>query len=367
MRSDFKRSGTLVYMAPEVLLGKGSIYQSDMYALAAIFGELFGASNVLKYKESVFSKYNKDHAQRVANLITTSYCFDGLFTGYDVYEADPNLLEDIKTLITRLHSSKPEWRPTIDQVNKFLITLLARMDYYKIFNDDWAVMATRFEEFEAYHQQINLVQTKHRLSKFKSNLFSGIVPSNHAFNLAILQRREAIYQEIATLISPSSHYQLSERLIKENRRVDFDDVDRPYPDLKNAIQMLEKDNLKLKRALASFNDCVDVMINGKQFTDKFIKTNSTGMIKIGEILKSKESTLDKLQKLQQIGQAKTEKGFFYFFSHSKIFGKGRHENIEKLYQKIDAINPEREQEEYCAESQLDEITQFIESTSSFTH
>jgi hypothetical protein len=108
-------------------------------------------------------------------------------------------------------------------------------------------------------------------------------------------------------------------------------------------------------------------MDGKQLAKKFITTNSTGILKIAHILRSTDSPLDKLQKLQQIGHSKTEKGFFYFFSHSKFIGNGRQENVEKLYQKLAHIDPLKEQDEYFAKSQLDAITEYIQDTASFTH
>ncbi len=357
-KNNQKRSGTLSYMAPEVILGQGSTYQSDMYALAAILGEIFGASHILKYKELAIT---------LPGLAKASYCLDGLFTGYDVSAIDPHLLEDIKTLLTWLQSRKPEDRPTIDQVNKFLITLPSRMDAYKNFNDKWAVMVKKFKEFEAYHQQMNLLKSKHYLLPFRLNSLNENNPLAHAFNRAMLQERATIYREISTFALPLSHYELSKRLIKENRRADFEDEDNPYPNLDKAIQMLQKENLKFEKAISSFNECVAMIMDGKKLTKKFINTNSTGMRKIANILNSSFSPLEQLEQLQQIGQLKTTAGFFYFFSHSKFFGKGRHENMEKLYQKLAQIDPEKEQTKYFAQTQLEEITQFIQSTTTFTH
>ncbi|MCW8398585.1 hypothetical protein OQJ26_07255 [Legionella sp. PATHC038] len=91
------------------------------------------------------------------------------------------------------------------------------------------------------------------------------------------------------------------------------------------------------------------------------------MRKIARILCSQLSPLEQLEQLKQIGQTKIEPGLFYFFSHSKILGKGRHQNIEKFYQKLAQIDPEKEEAEYCAREQLDEIVQFIQSTTTFTH
>ncbi|WP_454782660.1 protein kinase domain-containing protein [Legionella sp. WA2022007384] len=357
-KNNLKCSGTPYYIAPEVILGKGSTYQSDMYALAAILGEIFGATKILKYKEL---------ATNLGDLARAPYCFDGLFTGYDVSKIDPYLLDDIKTLLIQLQSSLPKERPTIEQVNKFLITLPTRMDVYEDFNNNWALMSQNFEEFEAYHQHMNLLKSKHSLRPFKSSLLYEENLLSNSFNRGMLEKRQAICKEISRFALPRSHYELSKKLIKENRTADFEDEDNPYPNVEKVTRMLQKENLKFKNAMASFNQCVKVMVNNKQLTRKFINTNSTGMRKIAGILSSALSPLEQLEQLHQIGQSKTTTGFFYFFSHSKILGKGRHENMEKLYQKLAQIDPEKEQDEYFAKAQLDEITQFIQETATFTH
>ncbi|KTD56848.1 serine/threonine protein kinase [Legionella sainthelensi] len=357
-QNNFHFSGTPYYMAPEVLMHARSTYQSDMYALAAILGEIFGATHIMKYKDLAKTRLELAHAP---------FCFDGLFTGYDVSDVDPFLLKDIKNLLLRLQSTTPGDRPTINQVNKFLVTLPARLDAYKIFNDHWAVLVKHFDEFEMYHKYLNLLNTKHHLTKFTDNLFSETNHRSDVFNRRMLLKRMAIYKEIAKFTLPASHYELSARLIKENRGVDINDIDRPYPNLEKVTYLLEQENLKFKKALVSFHTCTKEVYDGKTLTNKFINTNSTGMMKIAKILNEPNSPLEKLQQLQQLGQEKTERGLFYFFSHSKIFGKGRHENIEKLYQKLAKIDPENEQDEYLAKKQLEEITQFIQHTDSFTY
>ncbi|MCW8417504.1 protein kinase [Fluoribacter dumoffii] len=357
-KNNLNCSGTLAYMAPEVLFGQGSSYQSDMYAFAAILGEIFGARNILKYKES---------ATNLPDLANANYCLDGLFSDYDVSEIDPYLLEDIKILLQRLQRRKPEERPTIDHVNKFFITLPARMDAYKSFNERWAAMITHFKEFEEYHQQMKLLAAKHNLSPFRKNLFVDNQLQSHLFNQEMLKKRAEIYRAISTFTLPKSHYVLAKKLIKENRRADFEDQDNPYPDLEHVIRMLHNENMKFKEGIDSFKGCVQEIIKDKQLTAKFITTNSTGMKRIAHILSSTASPIEQLEQLKQIGQSKIAPGLFYFFSHSKVLGKGRHENIEKLYQKLAQINPEQNQTEYCAKTQLDELSEFIRSTPNFTH
>ena len=353
-------SGTYPYMAPEAYEGRGSSYASDMYALAAILGELFGAKDILKYKIAAFKNSKKND-----DLVYSRFSYDGIFEGYDVSGIDPYFLEDLKTLLIQLASKAYKARPSIHVLNKFLITAPARLDEYDKFNTVWEKMVTLFTQFEDFHVQLHLLKTKHSLNKVRENEFYSLKIPKNVFNSALLINKAVIYKALTQLPLPKSHFTLSKQLIRENRLVDFEDEDNPYPDLKPIIRMLEDENLKFQKALSGFDRCTNAFIGG----NKFAKTNSTGIIKISNILRSKASAIVKLQQLQEIGLEKTEKGFWHYYSHSSIFGKGRHKNVDELYKKLALINPEDSvnEEDYLAQKQLEEITQFIENTDTFTH
>ncbi|VEB38563.1 serine/threonine protein kinase [Legionella sainthelensi] len=219
----------------------------------------------------------------------------------------------------RLQSTTPGDRPTINQVNKFLVTLPARLDAYKIFNDHWAVLVKHFDEFEMYHKYLNLLNTKHHLTKFTDNLFSETNHRSDVFNRRMLLKRMAIYKEIAKFTLPASHYELSARLIKENRGVDINDIDRPYPNLERVTYLLEQENLKFKKALVSFHTCTKEVYDGKTLTNKFINTNSTGMMKIAKILNEPNSPLEKITTTATIRPRKNRKRIILFFQSLQNF------------------------------------------------
>ncbi|MCA0403841.1 MAG: hypothetical protein LCH30_08595 [Proteobacteria bacterium] len=75
------------------------------------------------------------------------------------------------------------------------------------------------------------------------------------------------------------------------------------------------------------------------FKDLFIRpdhvfhtTNSTGIKTIQALLKQETlSPLAILKNIQKIAAEKTKQGFYNWYSHLSIFGKGRHKNIDMLY------------------------------------
>ena len=125
----------------------------------------------------------------------------------------------------------------------------------------------------------------------------------------------------------------------------------------DGLNKLYNETKKLKETLEKFSGFVRNITTG----DKFKKSNSSGIKQIFKILQAKTSPLEKLKELQQIGKTKTEKGFSYWYSHSTIFGKGRHKNMEALYEKFKGLAPQNSQDDYLANQSLENITQFIKN------
>ncbi|USQ14427.1 protein kinase [Legionella lytica] len=348
--------GSIGYMAPEVLTGAEYSYASDMYALAGVFAELFGCTNILRNKE-VYSL--------APLLVNAPYCLDGIFTDYDVSDVDPFLLEDIKTLINQMQAKKPELRPNISVVSKFFTSLRARMDAYNKFCADWFLLTEEFKRLESHYLNWHLLKERHHLESNMPNRLNVSWPASNLFNRAMVRSKEEIYQLLSTLTKkPKSHYVLAKQLVNENRLVDFEGEDCPYPLLDKAIATLNAENLKLDRAINCFNHHAQIL--GDE--NKFRGSNSSGISYIFKILNSDKSPIEKLCELKALGHQKTESSWANYYSRSRFFGKGRHENMEELYQKLNRLTlvQDLRQNAYIEERQLEELNQFI-SENRFTH
>ncbi|WP_133136695.1 protein kinase domain-containing protein [Legionella rowbothamii] len=348
--------GSLGYMAPEVFHGAGSSYESDIYSLAGIFIELFGCKNVLFYKTG----YSVDEL-----LVNAPFSLDGLFTEYDVSEVDSFLLDDIKTLFKRMQEKPPELRPNINVVNKFFNLLQARMAAYNKFCADWDLMTEEFKQLETHYLALHFLKERNRLERYKSNRFDLAETRSNPFNQAIVRSKEVIYQLLSTLPKkPKSHYELATQLISENRLADFDGEDSPYPLLGDVIARLRAENLKLGRVLGCFNQHVQILGDENRFRG----SNSSGISHIFTILNSNKSPIEKLCALKEFGRQKTENSWSNYYSRSCFFGKGRHKNVEELYQKLNGLRLAQDlrQDAYIEGQQFEDLNQFI-NENTFTH
>ncbi|MDR3503303.1 MAG: protein kinase [Legionella sp.] len=348
--------GSPGYMAPEVFHGAGNSYASDIYSLAGIFTELFGCKNVLFYKGA----YSVDEL-----VVNAPFSLDGLFSEYDVSGVDSFLLDDIKTLIKRMQEKQPELRPTINVVNKFFTLLQARMEAYNKFCADWVLMTNEFKQLETHYLALHFLKGRNQLERYKSNRFDLAETRSNSFNQAIVRSKEVIYQLLSTLTKkPKSHYELATQLINENRFADFGGEDSPYPLLGKAIAALRAENLKLEKVIHCFNQHVQIL--GDE--NKFRGSNSSGISHIFRILNSNKSPIEKLCALKEFGHQKTENNWSNYYSRSHFFGKGRHENVEELYQKLNRLTLAQDlrQDAYIEEQQFDDLNQFI-NENTFTH
>ena len=348
--------GTLGYMAPEVLAGAEYSYASDMYSLAGVLAEVFGCKNTL---------LNKEAYSLPQFIVNAPYNLDDIFSDYDVSGVDPFLLNDIKTLINKMHSPSPEQRPTINVISKFFNSLRGRMDAYAKFKDDWLLLTKEFECLENNYLHLHLLKEKHSLEPNKASKFNVAWPASNLFNRAIIRTKEEIYQSLSQLTKkPKSHYELACRLVNENRVADFDEEDYPYPFLDTAIAKLRDENQKLERALNCFNHHAQILGD----VNKFRGSNSSGIADILKILNSDKSPIEKLCELKELGRLKTENSWANYYSRSHFFGKGRHEKVEELYQKLNKLTLVQDvrQEVYIEEQQFEDLNKFI-SDNTFTH
>ncbi|MFJ1269549.1 protein kinase [Legionella lytica] len=348
--------GTLGYMAPEVLHRGEYSYASDMYSLAGIFAELFGCKDTLRLKEQY---------SLATLLVEAPYCLDGMFADYDLSAVDPYLLEDIHTLINQMQAKNPEQRPTINEVSKFFTSLRARMDAYVKFCADWLSLTEEFKRLEGYYLDWHFLKERHVLQPNTVNRFNSTGPENSLYNRAMIRSMEEIYQQLAPLAKkPKSHYALARQLINDNRLVDIEGADCPYPQLGEVITTLKAENQKLQAALNCFNRHAQSL--GDE--NKFRGSNSSGISHILKILNSDKSPIEKLCELKAFGQQKTENSWANYYSRSHFFGKGRHKNMEELYQKLNRLTlvQDLRQDAYLEEKQFDALNEFIKDNT-FTH
>lgn len=274
--------GTPDYMAPEVVSGYGYSYGSDMYAFAGILGEIFGASNILKYKDRQNDRLNRAFMP---------FCFDGLFKGYDISSIDPFLLRDLEKLLRQLQERYPENRPDIAHVNKFFALFAGRMQAYEKFNRDWELLTQHLDQLEIYYQQLDLLKEKYLLAQYQSVQLNSDNPLSKTFNRNLIDKKKLIHNEFAAFrFWPKSHYRLSAQLVKENRLVDFDGEDCPYPHLTKITTLIQEENSKLATALSFFVKDINA---------------SVGTVKLSlQMLYPEKSSIEKLRQLGKMSYKK---------------------------------------------------------------
>lgn len=194
-----KALGTPGYVAPEVILfHKNRVidYALDVYTLAGVLGEVFGATNVMSFK--------KKH-RAIANICLQKYSFEGMFDSYDVSFIDPHLLNDLKMLLNQMHLYLASKRPTIEVIAKFFALYQQRNKAYDSFINEWQQFYKLLETKFAPHAQ--------------------------------LERLGLVIKEL--VFRPKSYLSLCQELIKDNRLVDFEREDRPYPSMEPIVEYLQ--------------------------------------------------------------------------------------------------------------------------------
>ncbi|MFT4059451.1 MAG: protein kinase [Legionella sp.] len=235
-------SGTINYIAPEVMAGFGSSYASDIYSLVGVLAVLLGAKDVFD------DKLQFTHLRDVANA---PYRLINLFQNYNVSREDPFLLGDIKILLMAMQNPNPKSRPPLEVVNKFFTLVKARQEQYKVFRANWDILAQNFYQLDAHYAKLEYLQNHN--SVMPLHLLNDSNPFSNSFAKELTRARSRIYKRLDALWqTPKSHYQLARRLVLENRVADFEEQDKPYPSLKELNELLCKENAKLKQVLDGF-------------------------------------------------------------------------------------------------------------------
>jgi serine/threonine protein kinase len=355
--------GTPHYMAPETLSYQASP-ASDVYALAGIFLEIFGAKALLF----------KDMAATVYRVINAPYSSLGIF-GKNLPPAqvripedvDQHLLSEIEQLLMHMGDPDPAMRPTIDFIVKFFNGIPYRREITKTFAEETSRLNVKIAV------KNSLVDTLFtRLDRL------GIPhPIFHycGFEKTSLQEIDNIVrQELGT------HFNATQTVIANGQT-----VNTIYSGLAcNNQPKIDALNADMTNMLA-FRSSLDVLTRTydnlvAQFItyDTFRGTNSSGIKLIKTILAGNDKPI--LQKLSAISAiandkiADTHTNNFHRYRCCLFKKKGRHDNIERLYRELakisipDVATITPQNLHHCLpEDMLNATNALFEPNTSFTH
>lgn len=326
------RLGTLEYMAPE-LYDMHYTEASDSWAFGALLGELLDADDpdnqvTMFHKRSVnFDLFEADPSkEKLRELLNTTYDYSDLFKNKAIPDdVDDQLLQDIKKVLESYQDIQPEMRPPIEFFLRFQLLMVRRRAIYR-------EIPGKVE----FNQQKNQIQA----AQFKI----GRCYQDTAYNF--------------TVEEADSHCNIVIGMMLQNDVMDYPNPFKPVDE--NEAARAEHKLELISQFKASFKDFRE------QFdSEKFTDCNSSGLSRLQTICHSDLSLIKRLHKLKKLGEQKTELGFWYTYSHSSFFGKGRHSNMELLYQKLANLDLDVDN---LAEvtAQLQELTDFIEEND-FVH
>lgn len=285
-------AGTPAYIAPEILDNKPPSQASDIYALAGIFIEIFGGKNFDKLKRGGYGNWSNP------------YCLEGLFgaglkpnTVNIPADVDPQLLLSMQVLFLKMSDLKPEDRPTAEQILRFFSGITYRRQFYGQYRAD-------VEQLNAIDQEVESVLGIRLPLPALGNM------PNH-FALSMLKGRGGV-QEMYS--KPQTQWDNTKKLMIA------------YAD-----------------EVISIKPIIQALFNQLNNRSLLKKTNSDGVKKMAAIIQRQDgSMLDKLIKIQQIARKKTADTLGNKYSRSHFFGKGRHDDVEGLYQTLaNLILPDR--------------------------
>lgn len=361
-------NGTILYMAPELeQADQGPSYASDMYALSAILGELFGAKDIFKYKHEIYKKLIQQKQSSITPILKAPYCLEGLFDECkptkDIY-IDPLLLDDIQFLLKQLHDNNTEKRPTIEYVCRFFTSISYRREAYRTFLDKWEIFKANFDELAKLCCDIGIDKNLIKLDAICSKTTKNKPSASHFLRQVFEDQQNLLIEKITSLSKEfKSHMEVVEKLVKQNRSAQEYDMITPFPSPSlSTIRMLISDMIiYLKKIQTSY-------FNTKSYLQdsKFKGTNSSGIKKIQAILKGNKPPLIQLEEICKIAKSKVKPGFSLRYSRSHLFGKGRHKNVDILYQQLAEIHTSTGNNKSLIDEKLNLINKHL-SCETFVH
>jgi len=312
--------GTPLYMAQELFEDGDNSFASDMYALAAVLGFIFGAKDIFKNKKLKFkeliSQGISDKKTR-AQMSKEPLNFEGILEGYDTSEIDEGFKRDFLRLLEALSANDPNSRLSLGYVTKFFNHISYRVEGYQKHKQNckaepgYLRIANQLQkECEALAYEIGLLKKGKQIS-FSAEYFKSIEEAAES---------NSFVSEIGAEFPGSKNHikRLKDRI-------------HMFKTCKNQISMLKIYEEKIYMFPGELLDVI------AKKDDKFLGTNSSGIETIKAVLSSQIKPIDQLKKLEEIGKNKTT-GISARYSRSHFFGKGRHRNIEKLYKMLASLN-----------------------------
>lgn len=353
--------GTLNYMAPESLLGQVSL-ASDVYALAGLFLEIFGAEDAFLNKNAALNNHATIRAPySIVNLFGKHLPSNCIHIPADV---DGRLLSNLESLFAQMGDPNPANRPSIDYILKFFNGIPYRREINKrIVDEQGKLNAKVLEKNNLIDSALSLIDV------------FGISHVSFGFVKSIKGEKSVVINSLL-----GSHMNATTRVIANGRTVAdmYPDINyntqQPINEIEAEITTIQA----IKNRLDSIKTIYDKIVLQFTTNNTFRGTNSSGVKLINKILQDNDKTiLQKLSEISTIAKDKTANTFSNNFRRSKccLFNKkGRHENIELLYKQLAKISlPEslstvtQENISNMLDTQLQEVDALFQAQTSFTY
>lgn len=162
-------AGSILYLAPEVFESKekNRAFSSDLYALAAILGRVFDASDIFKLKKATYEREKASgSAKREVYQKVSSEPFD--FNGV-CESAEEGFKEDFLRLLKELSAPDPDLRPSLEFVQKFFNHVPYRMRDRERFEEERVKLDQLKQQCERFAEKPGLpadVKPPERVSSY---------------------------------------------------------------------------------------------------------------------------------------------------------------------------------------------------------
>lgn len=360
--------GTVLYMPPESLKNTNVKSSADIYALAGIFLEIFGA-RFYELKSAAATNWD---------VIMSPYSASGIFGG--ALQKNPNfnnkipkdidhtLLKELKDLLLQMGNHNPETRPDFNYIFKFFAAISYRKQVNGEINrivDEYKSLYERAGftykwNLPVLESHIKAIQKVQRPSEAYSQYMPcGLIRLNSLPSVESLKESSHAYVICNNSLYYINTYTKTCELVTDNpkKMMQLNDITQSLR-VGEQLYLTENDKEYIEKTCSHLAICIKMPIAKelhilKEFywvyselvnlftspENPFFGTNSSGIQQIQSILTNKAiNPVDALSAVKQIGIQKTANNWANRYSRSAFFGKGRHENVEALYLKLAAFH-----------------------------